>query len=64
MPELSPVSFFGWEGSPTKIDVQKNVGTLLLTSLLEDLVFENASGPLIAASQLLPLWLFKGGSLG
>ena len=30
--------FLGWEGSPTKIDVQKKVGTLLLSSLLEDLV--------------------------
>ena len=29
--------FFG-QGSPTKIDVLKKVGTLLLTSLLEDLV--------------------------
>ena len=29
--------FFGWEGSPTKIDYRKK-GTLLLTSLLEDLV--------------------------
>ena len=28
--------FFGWEGSPTKIDYRKKVGTLILTSLLED----------------------------
>ena len=28
--------FFGWEGSPTKIDYRKK-GTLMLTSLLEDL---------------------------
>ena len=28
--------FFGWEGSPTKIDYIKK-GTLILTSLLEDL---------------------------
>ena len=28
--------FFGWEGSPTKIDDNKK-GTLILTSLLEDL---------------------------
>ena len=28
--------FFGWEGSPTKIDYRKK-GTLILTSLLEDL---------------------------
>ena len=31
------ISFFGWEGSPTKIDYRKK-GTLILTSLLEDLV--------------------------
>ena len=31
-------TFFG-EGSPTKIDVLKRVGTLILSSLLEDLVF-------------------------
>ena len=31
--------FFGWEGSPTKIDCRrKKTGTLILTSLLEDLV--------------------------
>ena len=29
--------FVGWEGSPTKIDYRKR-GTLILTSLLEDLV--------------------------
>ena len=29
--------FFGWEGSPTKIDKTEKVGTLILTSLLEDL---------------------------
>ena len=29
--------FFGWEDSPTRIDYRKN-GTLILTSLLEDLV--------------------------
>ena len=29
--------FFGWEGSPTKIDYKKKVGSLILTSLLEDL---------------------------
>ena len=28
--------FFGWEGSPAKIDYRKK-GTLILTSLLEDL---------------------------
>ena len=27
--------FFGWEGSPTKIDVLEKVGTHILTSLLE-----------------------------
>ena len=33
--------FFGWEGenSPTKIDKAEKVGTLILTSLLEDLVY-------------------------
>ena len=31
-------SFFGWEGSPTKIDYRKKVGSLILSSLLEDLV--------------------------
>ena len=31
--------FFGWEGSPTKIDYRKK-GTLVLTSLLEDLHLE------------------------
>ena len=31
------VTPFLWEGSPTKIDYRKN-GTLILTSLLEDLV--------------------------
>ena len=40
MPVLTP--FLG-EGSPTKIDYRKN-GTLLLTSLLEDLV---SVGPLL-----------------
>ena len=34
---LSHRFFFGWEGSPTKIDYRKRVGTLVLTSLLEDL---------------------------
>ena len=29
--------FFGWEGSPTKIDYRKK-GALIITSLLEDLV--------------------------
>ena len=29
--------FFGWEGSPTKVDYRKK-GTLIKTSLLEDLV--------------------------
>ena len=36
MPFLT--NFFGWGGSPTKIDVLKKVGTLLLSSLLEDLI--------------------------
>ena len=30
-------TFFGWEGSLTKIDYRKK-GTLILTSLLQDLV--------------------------
>ena len=34
MPFVTP--FWGWEGSPTKIDVLKKVGTLILTSV-EDL---------------------------
>ena len=34
-----PFRFFGWEGSPTRIDQREKVGTLVLTSLLEDLVF-------------------------
>ena len=42
-PTRSPSSavshpFFGWEGSPTKIDYRKK-GTLVLTSLLEDLAY-------------------------
>ena len=36
VPFLTP--FFGWEGSSTKIDYSKKVGTLILTSLPEDLV--------------------------
>ena len=40
-PSSALYPFFG-EGSPTKIDYRKKVGTLLLTSLLEDLE-ENAS---------------------
>ena len=38
MPDLSPL-FWGREGSPTKIDYMKK-GTLVLTSLLEDLVWQ------------------------
>ena len=37
MPFLTP--FFGWEGSPTKIDYRKK-GALIPTSLLEDPVAE------------------------
>ena len=33
---------FGWEGFP-KIDYRKTVGTLILTSLLEDLVLGGVS---------------------
>ena len=35
-----PLPFFGWEGSPTKVDYRK-VGTLILSSLLEDLVWSH-----------------------
>ena len=34
------------EGTPTKIDYRKKSGTLILTSLLEDLVFVQHSGPM------------------
>ena len=39
VPQLGTLShpFFGWEGSPTKIDILKTVGTLILASPLEDL---------------------------
>ena len=40
-------NFLGWEGSPTKIDVQKKVGTLILTSLLEDLILFTSPGPIL-----------------
>ena len=33
---LPLLPFFGWEGSPSKIDFRKTSGTLVLTSLLED----------------------------
>ena len=34
--------FFGWEGSPTEIEHRKKqVGTLILSSLPEDLVIES-----------------------
>ena len=47
--------FFGWEGSPTKIDYRKKRGGLILTSLLEDLVK-------VSLSLRVPflLWVFKG----
>ena len=32
-----PLCFFGWEGSPTKIDDREEFGTLILSSLLENL---------------------------
>ena len=36
--QLLPFPFFGWEGSPTKVDYRKKSGyQLILTSLLEDL---------------------------
>ena len=35
-PSSALLPFFGWEGSPTKTDCRKK-GTLILTSLLEDL---------------------------
>ena len=39
-PQLGALSlpFFGWEGSPYKNRLERKVGTLILTSLLEDLV--------------------------
>ena len=37
---LSHPFFLGWEGSPTKIDYRKKVGTLIRSSPLENLVFE------------------------
>ena len=37
------IDFFGGQGSPTKIDHRKN-GTLILTSLLEDLVVNRKFG--------------------
>ena len=42
--------FFGWEGSP-KTDFLKKVGTLVLTSLLED-VAQNGGVPLLLGFQL------------
>ena len=38
--------FSGWEGSPTKIDYRKK-GTLILTSLLEDLMRSCGSPPIV-----------------
>ena len=39
-PPVVPFSpLFGGLGSPTKIDVQKKMGSLIRTSLLEDLVY-------------------------
>ena len=38
---IAHMDFSGWEGSPTEIDYRKKVGTLILTSLLEDLGFPN-----------------------
>ena len=35
-PSSALLPFFAWEGSPTKIDYRKK-GTLILSSLLEDL---------------------------
>ena len=46
---LLPFIFFGWEGSPTKIDYRKQ-GTLILTALLEDL----ADLPLLL--HFFPFW--------
>ena len=59
-------SFFGWEGSPTKTDYRTKVGTLLLTSLLEDLVplaFHNLHGvsPLGFKQDLSLLFVFSRG---
>ena len=36
---LLPFFFFSGEGSPTKVDYRRKSGTLILTSLLEDLVY-------------------------
>ena len=47
---FSPVPFFGWEGSPTKIDYSKN-GTLILTSLLY--LGEDQGGNSLLSSNLL-----------
>ena len=38
-PPVVPFYPFGWEASPTKKRLQRKVGTLILTSLLEDLEF-------------------------
>ena len=38
-PPVVPFYPFLGEGSPTKIDYRKTVGTLMLTSLLEDLAY-------------------------
>ena len=47
--------FFGWEGSLTKIDHRKN-GTLIATSLLEDLV-ENGTPKSYGGSYVALLWV-------
>ena len=41
---VSFLILFGWEGSPTKIDYRKK-GTLILTTLLEDLVHLYGQSP-------------------
>ena len=45
VPQQCPFSSFfggGFKGSATKIDYRKKVGTLILTSLLEDPVMESS----------------------
>ena len=55
---LSPILFWG-EGSPTKIDYRKK-GTLLLTSLLEDLGKLFLGDPLIQVEWICVLGGVKG----
>ena len=70
--------FFGWEGTPFSCRPQKKVGTLILTSLLEDLVkvvllggyASNVAGLRFATKQIkcssshLLEWNFPGMPIG